>query len=392
MKRANLIFLILILVFVIHCGKGKEDNGIETKTVDGVKHVYNSAVPLKGVIKLDLEKVFEIDSRGVDPERPAVFLRYYKNRDGEIYIFDDNAFKIYKFSAKGELLTTFLKKGEGPGEFLNDPEILLVDNDIWLFLKRKIAKFDSNGTFIEEKKLTRDYRHLNVIDNDRFIGVYSTYGGEEGEAARTGGRESVLIGKNHEIITSFMHAQNAGYTVLPGEPEVKFYHPMLSPDILQAYSHEKQLVYLVLSTEYQVTVKNLTGNTQMVIHREYQQPTLANEQKEGIMGLFRRWPDAVKVRLKANFPKSLSIFRFITPLPNGFLGLLRYEIEKRSTALDVFDNQGRFIYTIEPSGEISNLIKITFFKNGRAAAIVDKDGRDIYVEYKVKNLPELFQN
>ncbi|MCP4149713.1 MAG: 6-bladed beta-propeller [bacterium] len=400
MRKILIAILAITLTFLFYCGKTETSkpgvDGVKTEIIDGIKHVYNTATPLKGVIRLEMEKRLEIDSQSVKPvdgsDKPALFLRFKKDNLGNTYIYDYQAFNVYKFSKDGTFLCRFLRQGEGPGEFKYDPEIVFAENNtLWLQQGLKIAKFDGDGKFLEEKKLPKAYRLLEFVDENRFIGVFSRY--KEGVGSRDEARIRVsgLLGTDGTILKTFLEVPKIGLTILPGKPPVRFYHPIITPDILHAYSHEQQLIYITFSKKYEISVKDLQGKTRMVIHRDYNMRPMKEEEKKDILGIFRQWPEVVRARLRGNLPESICIFRFIKALPNGYIGCLRYVPGQEDTQLDIFNKDGIFVYTLQPSAGVSNLIKLAFLGNGKVATIENIDERDIYVEYKIKNHPNLFE-
>lgn len=396
MIKVRAMLLIFCLFFLFSCGKeeSKKTSVIQTKIIDGIKNVYNPSQPLQGVVKAEVEKIFQIDPASVDTKskNPANFFRFQKDKEGNIYIFDRKNFKIYRFSKNGKYTASFLEKGQGPGEFQYEPSILFSGDHIWLQGVRKIAKFDTNGKFIEERKLNRIYRQLQIVDEKKFIAVFTVYENGKQTNEKNRNRVSALIGEGGNILYPFLKVKNMGITVFKKETTVKFYHPLVTPDILHAYSQEKELAYIVLSNEYKIYVKTLTGDTKLVIHRDYQQKKLdKNDQKE-VLEVFQYWPEPIKSQLKGYLPQAICIFRFIKALPNGYIGLVRYKDVNEVTELDIFDPEGRFIYTVQSSEEITNFIKVSFSKNKRVGTLKRIDDKDVYVEYRVKNLLELFEN
>ena len=61
-KVVFLFSLTLILFFWYSCSKKADETAISSKvkieTIDGVPHLYNPAEPIKGIVTLELEKVF----------------------------------------------------------------------------------------------------------------------------------------------------------------------------------------------------------------------------------------------------------------------------------------------------------------------------------------------
>jgi len=75
-------------------------------------------------------------------------------------------------------------------------------------------------------------------------------------------------------------------------------------------------------------------------------------------------------------------------LPNGYLAVYRI-VGPRKYEIEVFDKDGVWQYTIKlPEGMTLN--SEDFFSFG-FSNIEEKDDFPVYVEYRVKNLPEIFK-
>jgi len=89
------------------------------------------------------------------------------------------------------------------------------------------------------------------------------------------------------------------------------------------------------------------------------------------------------------YPDEFCAIRDIKPLPRGYLAV--YSIDGVETfSIDVYDPEGRFLYVLNPPQGIS-LEHAKFYDFGLALR-EEKEDRDVYVEYRVKNLPEIFGN
>jgi len=90
--------------------------------------------------------------------------------------------------------------------------------------------------------------------------------------------------------------------------------------------------------------------------------------------------------LKA-YPNKLMALRAIKVLPNGYLAVYRISGLKEYE-MDVFDDQGRYLYKIECPENV-NLNNASFYDFG-LSTVETVDDFSVYVEYRVKNLPEIF--
>ncbi len=87
-------------------------------------------------------------------------------------------------------------------------------------------------------------------------------------------------------------------------------------------------------------------------------------------------------------PDHLVALEDLEVMPKGYLAAFRWISIERSE-IDVFDSEGRFVFTLTlPEG--LDLIRPFFFESG-IAGVVMGDDTTTYVEYRIKNLPEIFR-
>jgi len=393
MKKTFAALIVLLLFLQFSCSRSEEPRGIKSEVINGIKHVYNSSAPLKGIITLQLEKIMQIDSNDVKPGR-ASFSSIQYDKDGNIYLGDSSNIRIYKFSKDGKLMLSFLRKGGGPGEFQSLPKFTILDSGIWVISprERKIARFDKKGQFMEERKLTKTghgYTLVEIVDEDRFVGNYDHYEGIGTDKEKQRIRVCQLLSKEEKPLVSFYQAENVGYTEVNSEVfRSAFVMPIISPLIFYRYNHQNQTMYLSLSTKYEIFHKDLQANTKLVIHREYQRKALSDADKDEIAAFFRGSPPQVKKAIKKALPGTFCVIANFQFLPRGHLAVSRYT-GVSSIEIDIFDSEGRFIYMVKSSDVVPDLRGLRFFEKG-VAKVEDIDDRDVYVAYRITNLPGIF--
>jgi len=374
MKKTFAALIVLLLFLQFSCSRSEEPGGIKSEVINGIKHVYNSSAPLKGIITLQLEKIMQIDSNDVKPGR-ASFSSIQYDKDGNIYLGDSSNIRIYKFSKDGKLMLSFLRKGGGPGEFQSLPKFTILDSGIWVISprERKIARFDKKGQFMEERKLTKTghgYTLVEIVDEDRFVGNYDHYEGIGTDKEKQRIRVCQLLSKEEKPLVSFYQAENVGYTEVNSEVfRSAFVMPIISPLIFYRYNHQNQTMYLSLSTEYQ-------------------RKALSDADKDEIAAFFRGSPPQVKKAIKKALPGTFCVIANFQFLPRGHLAVSRYT-GVSSIEIDIFDSEGRFIYMVKSSDVVPDLRGLRFFEKG-VAKVEDIDDRDVYVAYRITNLPGIF--
>jgi len=117
MKKSVVLIALLCICLSIFCS-GQEGN-FSVEVIEGVRHVHNYAPQWGDEPKIALEFVQKIGELDTEDEN----FQLYKSNDvavdvdGNIYILDAGNYRIQKYDPEGEFLTSFGRKGQGPGEF-----------------------------------------------------------------------------------------------------------------------------------------------------------------------------------------------------------------------------------------------------------------------------------
>jgi hypothetical protein len=377
-------FYVLLMILLIFSGCKEKEESVQFETIDGVPHVMNPELPLKGTVLLELEKKLEIDPY----EHEEIGLQYFeavKDNDGEVILFDANKSEVERFNKDGEYLGRLFRKGQGPGEFktMSLLYVRFMNNQIWVTGRLKLAKYDKRGQFIDEFKLG-DFI-ANFIDQDHYVTEKRTRKGEDSH-------KKIMIKKiteSHEIQNGpvLMEGMNLGMIRIGRIGQGGFGDAWGTPDIEYAVDRKMKRIYVALNTEYKIHVKDVDGHTLYVIERPYEHVTLSRKDKEVMLeSFFQRDSDRKPMYIKV-YPDKLAAIRQLEVLPNGYLAVYRISGLKEYE-LDVFDDQGRYLYQIEFPDKV-NLERESFYDFG-FSTIETADDFPVYVEYQVKNLREIF--
>jgi len=167
--------LIIIIVFV----SLSHPQEIETK--NGITYIHNKKPKWNKEPKVRLEFVQEIG--GIDVEEGNYMLAQVRDvcrdRQGNIYILDAGSNRIKKFDRKGKFVTSFGRKGKGPGEF----EFLLISIDIdnkgsmYVFnvMTSMLSILNSDGKELKRFFLKRHLTSLRLLSSDKLIALFSGY-------------------------------------------------------------------------------------------------------------------------------------------------------------------------------------------------------------------------
>ena len=147
---------------------GPKEGEVEKIMVDGVSHIMNPEIPLKGEVTLDIEKTREINPYQFEEVGLRSF-SFIRDGGGELILYDLNGAEAQMFNKNGEYKGSLFRKGQGPGEF---PEgqvfsVYFMNNQIWATGNMKFAKYDKNGQFLFERKI--GYSPSVFVDENTFF-------------------------------------------------------------------------------------------------------------------------------------------------------------------------------------------------------------------------------
>jgi hypothetical protein len=356
---------------------GSAGSQVEVKTIDGIQHVLNPAMPIKGLVKLELEKVREIDPYAIS-DLNLRFMYCARAGDGSIVLYDPNQGEAGRFSPEGKFLGRLFPKGQGPGEFSSNAIIYprpggFLATDLF----GKIVKFDKDGKFVEEWKISNPA--FFILDEDSFLEeirkqdirtirlIHAPHDGRDS-------RPPVVL---FEAKETWMHRASDGSSRAFGNIWV-------TPNILEEYDPETKRIYLALNKTMSIRVLDSGGKILFVIDKPHTPIKLGRKEKETLVG----WKDAAD-NWKINVcPDHLVALRDLAAMPGGRLGAFRF-VSRDKVEIDVFDAEGRFSHTMILPDEVS-LREISFFASG-IAGVEYRDETNAYVEYRIKNLPEIFR-
>lgn len=387
--NVRLIFIYFIILSSIICfisyGQQKAEWQETREQIDGVLNVHNPSESLKGKIRLELVEILRIDPIEYEDIDSVNFSKIYKDKSDNIYLFDVEEIKAFQFDNNGNFLGSFIREGQGPGEFVNGYAVSLhfVKNEIWAVGLLKISKFDQNRNFISDLKFRKGYYFFHVVDENHFIGEHQAHEGEGKDLQQLNIISLVQIPyeDKEKIVLGYLKAKNIG---LIRSGQSAFADRWATPRIKWLYDRERQKVYTSINTDYKIRVMELNGKTTLMFDREFHnaKPTL-QEKKDHINKTFR----TSKERILKSYPDELCAIRDIKLLPKGYLAV--YSIKGfESLSIDVFDENGNFQYVIEVPDDIS-LVDAIYTNRGISTIKVEED-RDIYIEYRINNLPKIF--
>ena len=380
-SKTNIVPIIIsisIFMMLVSCQKQKAEWKGTIEEVNGVTVVKNPEIPIEGTIILEVEKILEINP--YDYQDIGIRnLSSAKDKDGAVILFDSNKAEAHRFNSKGEYIGSLIRRGQGPGEFqqFHGFRIFFMNNQIWATSVLKLAKFDKKGEFLEEQKL--DESPDFFVDESRYITSKRQWT-EEGQSWRV-----TLVNLATKEDTVFFKAirewlirkGNSGFN----DPN------WATPSIRYAYCPVRNRVFVALNEEYKIYVYGLEGKVIQTIERAYKYVKVNLEDKKKLLPWAAK-EESWKWAFSA-YPDTLAAIRDLAVLPKGYLAVFRI-VGPKKFEIDVYGSDGKLVYILKlPEG--ITLERAKFYDFGFAIKETKKDGLEVYAEYRIKNLPDIFQ-
>lgn len=374
---ATWAFVLLIIGVITSTAQEKA----EFKTIDGIPHILNPAKPLKGTIKLEVER-----TRTINPyEQPDVGMKYISfSRDevGSVILFDSNRAEGHRFGPEGEYLGLLTRQGQGPGEFsqMQGYRAYFADSGIWIFGGRKVAFLDRGGKFLREKKLNNSCE--SFVDSSRFLSRSSDW---TEERVRIETVMLVLFSLDgEESAVELYRSTNVGMIRHPSG-QGAFADQWGTPRIFVAADAALKRVYCGLNTEYKIWIKDYSGKDLFVIQKDHKNVGASRADVKRIMSWAIK-DESSKWMLDAYPDRFVAVLK-IAPLPNGYLAVFRVS-GPEMFEIDVFSPKGEYLYALIPPPDVK-MNSISFFSTG-FATVEEAEDYNVYREYRINNLPEIF--
>jgi hypothetical protein len=338
MRKIPACFLAITLLVSCKAKQSQVDKIIE----DGVEVIINHVEPysLPGVPStLKLEEVFSIDTEKDDIVKTGLTMieSFCLDRDGNIYCMMRQSPEnfIYKFDGSGKFLTSFGRKGQGPGEFDWGGDILIDEQNHVLakdMTQEKFYVFDREGILLQEIKLIKNFTLGHYLANNNYL----TWWQEQDPV------KPVL--RNHYCISNNTLTENREFYTFEFDDALRSprWRPIGGAFIIGA-SHDRVFIGNAVGG-YEISVFDLTGKLVKKVRKEYRPVPVPGEYKEllkKVMGRVTRGPEMLN---KIEWATRLPPFRYLFTDGQGRLYVMSNEWEgEREYWYDIFTNEGIFI-------------------------------------------------
>lgn len=340
MKTLQMILpLVILLCFSSACQQQTDE--VERIMEDGAEVIVNHLEPYKvkgepttlqieEELIIDLEKddiaelgIGDVNSLEVDSEGCIYFLA---SRTSESIIF--------KFDSFGKFVTSFGKRGQGPGEITNPAFFCISKNDeiiITDYAKRKIVLFSKDGELLNEKPLPLRLRAVYPLENGNFIGLKQSIDQEGFEPS----------------LQSFLCLYDSEFTEIKELDRQRPFNYMTSdkidsiPHIFHWEVHDGKIYTGNGKRGYEILVYDLDGKLLSKVRKKYNPVELLEEYKRHFLSQFSEYKEFEKrIFFSSEMPPYCEFF-----IDNiGRTYVISYEKDKDTGEhmCDIFNREGIF--------------------------------------------------
>ena len=260
---------------LISCGK-KETGEKVVPDKEGVKNYTNTSTPTDPTATLELKKLFTISGEN-DVDSTASFnrpLSLTSDKEGNIYILDMNSMSLKKFDKDGNFVKSIGRRGQGPGELFYPSFVMLIEDTLMIMSQgqKKISRFNTDGDFIDDKRMEMDVQLPKTYDNRNIVSYTVIFNQNETDPKIKFSLS--LLDKNLKVTNAFEKKEIDIQDFAQGKVKIS--------DLLIPFIPAKNKVYLSENddNQYKINVFDMDGNKISTIKKQYKRIKNSPEEKE----------------------------------------------------------------------------------------------------------------
>jgi hypothetical protein len=328
-----------------------------TETVDGVLHVHNPAEPIEGERVIAPERLWSIG--GEDDEDDPLFgavTEVLADGDGNTYLLDFQMLQVMVLDPTGALLRTIGRGGVGPGEFRMPLTMRFLTENRLVVVQTTPARavvFDLAGEPQPDFPLPVEGGFANVngfrpagdhvviaVQSSSFDTSKITVQGRILVLDRGGAVLSTLWTRDHDMNPSKMVVGSNADAVLPVWTVAAGGNVQISAEY----------------NRYRIEELDHEGNTVRVIDREYESRRRTEEELDGMMERFSRFPQQ-GIEFEIKLDETDRDILQMQPRDDGELWVTSSRLrdapgEGQLGPFEVFDPDGRYVQDVRIEVEI----------------------------------------
>jgi hypothetical protein len=343
--------------------------------------VKNRDKPLKGNWDFKLKKVWEINRVGDDVIGRVAQIMV--NEEGILYVNDRGVIN-YILDQNGKFVKRFGKKGEGPGEIVDQRGSFLVKDMVIISDRTRLYYFTRDGKFL--KTVKNNYFNRTPIifinENEFFSAPYSIVDSPGGI-----GKVSKINLKTGEKTVIDEFSIFKGGKARSGRGIVVWIAGELAPVMTMAYGNNK--LYYGMNNSYKINVADLKGKKLNTFSVERKKIRISARAKKDLFSP-SELPKEVMKKLIDSHPHELTYFSYIEihdPFVYVFLTVFDPPYQQE---IDIFSLDGKYQYRSCIRFDKNLSISSPDFSNGVIikkdylyVVLEDEEGDIKIVKYKI---------
>ncbi|MDY0297740.1 MAG: 6-bladed beta-propeller [Acidobacteriota bacterium] len=342
--------------------------------------VVNPDTPKKGEYRFPLREVWSLEGPG-DGFWGDIYSIIVSD-DGRLCVYDWKTLKYHILDETGQLLHTFGRKGEGPGEIrrIEQAPLMNAGDRIAVIDEQLIHYFDWSGKYLNTARNITGRPPVVFLDEHTLISAPRSL--LEARDTKAQVERVDLKSGRKEVITSFSIYDGGVIRSDRGSANVVFggITPMVEVAI-----HEGRLIYGVSDT-YRVTITGTDGKVASVFSVD--RPKARVKRDDITRRLVERAggkaPRELLERLAATLPTEQTYFSNIE-VHGGLIYVFTVDFyATHTTHIDIFSFQGEYLYrgvlAVDPQ---FNMLRRRFAGRHAYLVLEDEEGEQILVKYTI---------
>ncbi len=350
---------------------------------DGVEVIVNHLEPykIKGEANtLHLVEEFTIDTENDDIAETGLtnIFGFDVDSEGSLYFLNRRSGEdcVFKFDQASNFITSFGRRGQGPGELTN-PLHLIVDykDDIVITdIAGKIVSFGKDGSYKKQVKTEQNLMQALPLENGNYLANKRIFNPDGNYVEH----HLILCGPELEFIKELGKYNGPNYRGKWGFPEDNFVCCVSEGKIFIGNSE----------SGYEIRVYDLAGNLKRKIRKEFRPVEVTEEIKKKTIKELEGSPRAFMTD-GIFFHKHFPAFQYFFTDDEGNLFVMTYEETEnpREFMYDVFNSSGIFVSRIylDKVREGTIYRKVAMAKNRRLYCLKEKEGGQLeLVVYRMR--------
>lgn len=348
--------------------------------------VENPDKPLRGNWDFQIKKIWEVESVGSDVLADIQNIK--TSRDGRVFVAESKHCLIYIFDKDGKYISSFGKKGEGPGEIMNyssGEQLFVIDDTVIFVSLGKIQYFSPDGEYKKTVIIPPALKPRTFLSQDVFVSAPSSLVAINSDSAKM-----VMYNvkdRSSKVITEFKPFKNAVQQINSegAERRVGVVIPSVTP--LMCVDSGGDKVCYGMSNSYNIHFfDSNTNEAGFFGMKGREQIPLSQEFKKEVASWFKDLPPDVVKNTVNGLPDKASFFWDLKVEKNGLVyAFISNPNDSSAQAMDIFSPTGKFLYSSTLKPEEGMTFGVFYFDGDLLYfSVEDKEGTVRVVKNSIK--------